>query len=159
MMNPCTANYTSHKAQNTKQSIDHDTQGRTQQQQQQNSVLIAQMSDAHLVEIDIKKVGEYVMSDLFERTIFLWDQKALEVDDIMPHKDYLTNYKSLVSGSGLIGTTDDDAALYMTCLWNKMTERKCYKKWMQTKQLILYQVLQDRFMSKCICWFNGCCIS
>jgi hypothetical protein len=41
-------------------------QGRTQQQQEQNGVLIAQMLDAHLVEIDIKKVGKYVKSDLFE---------------------------------------------------------------------------------------------
>jgi hypothetical protein len=41
-------------------------QGRTQQQQEQNGVLIAQMSDACLVEIDIKKVGKYVKSDLFE---------------------------------------------------------------------------------------------
>ena len=41
-------------------------QGRTQQQQEQNGVLIAQMSDARLVEIDIKKVGKYVKSDLFE---------------------------------------------------------------------------------------------
>ena len=130
-------------------------QGRTQQQQEQNGVLIAQMSDARLVEIDIKKVGKYVKSDLFEWTIFLWDQKALEVDGVL-HKDYITNCKSLVGGSGLIGATDDDAASYMTCLWNKMTEREYYKKWMQTKWSNLYQALQDRFMSKCICWFNGC---
>jgi hypothetical protein len=119
-------------------------------------VLIARMLHAHLVEIDIKKVGKYVKSDLFEQMIFLWDQKALEVDSSMLHKDYITNCKSLVGGSSLIGATDDDAALYMTCLWNKMTERECYKKRMQTKQSNSYQALQDRFMSKCICWFNGC---
>ena len=76
--------------------------GRTQQQQEQNGVLIAWMSDARLVEIDIKKVGKYVKSDLFEQTIFLWDQKALEVDGML-HKDYITNCKSLVGGSSLIG--------------------------------------------------------
>jgi hypothetical protein len=132
--------------------------GRTQQQQEQNGVLIAWMSDARLVEIDIKKVGKYVKSDLFERTIFLWDQKALDVDGML-HKDYITNCKSLVGGSSLIGATDDDAASYMTCLWNKMTERECYKKWMQTKWSNSYQALQDRFMSKCIYSFNGCCRS
>lgn len=81
------------------------------------------MLHAHLVEIDIKKVGKYVKSDLFEQMIFLWDQKALEVDGVL-HKDYITNCKSLVGGSGLICATDDDAASYMTCLWNKMTERE-----------------------------------
>jgi hypothetical protein len=80
--------------------------GRTQQQQEQNGVLIAQMSDARLVEIDIQKVGKYVKSDLFEQTIFLWDQKTLEVDGVL-HKAYITNSKSLVGGSGLIGATDD----------------------------------------------------
>jgi hypothetical protein len=54
----------------------------------------------------------------------------LEVDGVL-HKDYITNCKSLVGGSGLIiGATDDDAASYMTCLWNKMTEREYYEKWM-----------------------------
>jgi hypothetical protein len=95
-------------------------QGRTQQQQEQNSALIARMLDARLVEIDIKKVGKYVKSDLFERMMFLWDQKALEVDGML-HKDYITNCKSLVGDIGLI-----DAASYMICLWNKMTERECY---------------------------------
>jgi hypothetical protein len=52
---------------------------------------------------------------LREAMIFLWDQKALEVDGML-HKDYLTNCKSLVSGSGLMGTMDNDAALYMMCL-------------------------------------------
>jgi hypothetical protein len=42
------------------------------------------------MEIDIKKVGKYVKSDLFEQMIFLWDQKALEVDGML-HKDYITN--------------------------------------------------------------------
>jgi hypothetical protein len=41
-------------------------QGRTQQQQEQNGVLIAQMLDARLVEINIKKVCKYVKSDLFD---------------------------------------------------------------------------------------------
>jgi hypothetical protein len=77
-------------------------QGRIQQQQEQNSVLIAWMLDACLVEIDTKKVDKYVKSDLFEQTIFLWDQKALEVDGML-HKDYITHCKSLVGGSGLIG--------------------------------------------------------
>jgi hypothetical protein len=40
-------------------------------------------------------------------------------------------------------------------------QRECvsYKKWMQTKWSNSYQALQDRFMSKCICWFNGCRVS
>jgi hypothetical protein len=140
MMSPCTANQTSHKAQNTKQIINHDALRKNMAKAATEPCADCMMLDAHLVEIDIKKVGENVKSDLFERTIFLWDQKALEVDGML-HKDYLTNCKSLVSGSGLIGTTDDDAASYMTCLWNKMTKRVCYKKLMQTKWANSYQAL------------------
>jgi hypothetical protein len=85
-------------------------QGRTQQQQEQNGVLIAWMSDVCLVEIDIKKVGKYVKSDLFEQTIFLWEQKALEVDGVL-HKDYITNCKSLNNPNLLVEQNDRESML------------------------------------------------
>lgn len=117
--------------------------------------ILQRLSNESLVEKDIKRVGEYVKNDFFERAIFLWDQKALDLNGVL-HTDFLANCKSLVGGNGMVVASNEDKASYMNCLWNKMTERECYKKWMQTKRSNTYQVLQDRFMSKCICCFNEC---
>ena len=56
-------------------------QRRSQQQLQLKSVIMARMADKLLVESDKKRVREYVKKVLFPKTIFVFNQKALDADD------------------------------------------------------------------------------
>jgi hypothetical protein len=46
--------------------------------------------DKELLAADIKLVDKYVKDVLFEKTVFLWDRKALDTNGKL-HKDYLEN--------------------------------------------------------------------
>jgi hypothetical protein len=50
--------------------------------------VLRQASDEELLAANIKLVGKYVKDVMFEKTVFLWDRKALDTNGKL-HKDYL----------------------------------------------------------------------
>jgi hypothetical protein len=52
--------------------------------------VLRRASDEELLAANIKLVGKYVKDVLFEKMVFLWDRKALDVNRKL-HKDYLEN--------------------------------------------------------------------
>jgi len=55
----------------------------------------------------------------------------------------------LIADGQLEKLSDEEAEMYMNLFWNIMTKDGCYNKWMQSKRSNTYQVMQDKFMSKC----------
>jgi hypothetical protein len=110
---------------------------------------MARMADKLLVESDEKRVREYVKKVLFPKTIFVFNQKALDADDRL-HNDFMANCKSLIGDGILMGAAEEDARSYMTMLWNKMKESGSYKKWMQMKRSNNSQAMADSFKRKCM---------
>jgi hypothetical protein len=52
--------------------------------------VLRQALDEELLAANIKLVGKHVKDVLFEKTVFLWDRKALATNRKL-HKDYLEN--------------------------------------------------------------------
>jgi hypothetical protein len=63
--------------------------------------VLQQASDEELLAADVKLVGKYVKDVLFEKTVFLWDRKALGMNRKL-HKDYLENCRPLLANGGLV---------------------------------------------------------
>jgi hypothetical protein len=72
--------------------------------------------DRELVESDIKAVGKYVRCHLFERTVFLFNKKLLDMGSKL-HKDYLENCQPLIANGKLVALNDEEVMPYMNILW------------------------------------------
>lgn len=111
------------------------------------SVVLQRLENAALIENDKNNVRDYVTRELFEKVIFIWDQKSLDVDGVL-HKDYLAKCKALIADGELESLSDEESATYMNLLWNMMRKDHCYEKWMQSKRSNTYQAMQYKFKRK-----------
>jgi hypothetical protein len=103
--------------------------------------------DKELVAANIKLVGKYVKDVLFEKTVFLWDRKALDMNGKL-HKDYLENCRPLLANGELVPLSKEEAWPYMNIVWNLMVKDGCYNNWLSNKRSNLYQAVQNSFMSE-----------
>jgi hypothetical protein len=109
--------------------------------------VLRRASNKELVERDIEVVGNYVRSDLFMRTIFVFDNKQLDKGGPL-HKDYLKNCRSLLANGTLTDLNDDVVVQYMNIVWARMTKEGQYKAWLSRKRSNAYQALQNSFQSE-----------
>jgi hypothetical protein len=79
------------------------------------------------VAADIKLVGKYVKDVLFEKTVFLWDRKALDTNGKL-HKDYLENCRPLLANGKLVPLSKEEARPYMNFVWNLMVKDGCLQQ-------------------------------
>jgi hypothetical protein len=63
--------------------------------------VLRRASDEELLAANIKLVGKYVQDVLFEKTVFLCDRKALDMNGKL-HKDYLENCRPLLANGELV---------------------------------------------------------
>jgi len=114
----------------------------------QASTMVMQWLESDtLIEIDKNKVCDYVKSGLFERVIFIWNNKVLDIGKKL-HADYLANCKGLLADGQLEQVSDEVAKMYMNVLWDNMTQGDLYNKWMSAKTSNTHQAIQNNFMSK-----------
>lgn len=109
--------------------------------------LLHRASNPELVDIDIRRVGEYVREDLFQRTVFLWDKNQLEIDGAL-YNDYMNNCQAKIADGALLNVGNREAKNYMNLVWVTMTKRDLYAKWLGAKRTNSYQSMRDKFMSK-----------
>ena len=60
----------------------------------------------------------------FEKTVFLWDRKALDTNGKL-HKDYLENCRLLLANGKLVPLSEEEAWPYMNIVWNLMVKDGC----------------------------------
>jgi hypothetical protein len=87
--------------------------------------VLQQASDEELLAANIKLVGKYIKDVLFEKTVFLWDRKALDMNGKL-HKDYLENCQLLLANGELVPLSEEEAWPYMNIVWNLMVKDGCY---------------------------------
>jgi hypothetical protein len=87
--------------------------------------VLQQASDEELLAANIKLVGKYIKDVLFEKTVFLWDRKALDMSGKL-HKDYLENCQLLLANGELVPLSEEEAWPYMNIVWNLMVKDGCY---------------------------------
>jgi hypothetical protein len=98
--------------------------------------------DKELLAADIKLVGKYVKDVLFEKTVFLWDRKALDANGKL-HKDYLENCRLQLGNGKLVPLSEEEAQPYMNIVCNLMVKDGCYNNWFSNKRSSLYQAGQN----------------
>ncbi len=119
--------------------------------------VLRRASNKELVERDIKAVGNYVLGDLFMRTIFVFDNKQLDEGGPL-HKDYLKNCWSLLANGTLTDLNDDAVVQYMNIVWARMTKEGQYKAWLSRKRSNAYQALQNSFQSELFLCLAATCL-
>jgi hypothetical protein len=79
--------------------------------------VLRRASDEELLAADIKLVDKYVKGVLFEKTVFLWNRKALDTNGKL-HKDYLENCRPLLANGELAGASKQrgGAAIHEHCV-------------------------------------------
>jgi len=109
--------------------------------------LLQRLQDDELVKIETSKVGDYVKWGMFEKLIFIFDKRDLELNSKL-HQDYLQNCQSLLAGGELGNTSEQFSNVYMNMLWNMMLKDKCYQRWLGNRRSNTYQAMQYGCMSK-----------
>ena len=109
--------------------------------------VLRRASDEELLAADIKLVDKYVKGVLFEKTVFLWNRKALDTNGKL-HKDYLENCRPLLANGELVPLSKEEARPYINIVWNLMVKDGCYNNWLSNKRSNSYQAVQNSFMSE-----------
>ena len=111
-------------------------------------------NDSSKIKADLKKIKAYVKDELFQRTIFVFDEKWLAPGGWL-HNDFMENCHSLVGRDGATemtglasGSTEKVYDPYMTLLWTVLTKDKCCKTWLAGKRSNTCQAMMDKFHSK-----------
>lgn len=110
---------------------------------------MSRAADPDKLEEDKNKVRDYVKEELFERVVFVWNKKALDIGGIL-HEDYIKNCRSKIANGTLVNASDRDAEAYMNVLWNIMVKENRYREWLSHKRSSRYQAVQDKFESECL---------
>jgi hypothetical protein len=87
--------------------------------------VLQQALDEELLAANIKLVGKYVKDVLFEKMVFLWDRKALDMNRKL-HKVSLENFRPLLANGELVPLSKEEAQPYMNIVWNLMVKDGCY---------------------------------
>ena len=111
--------------------------------------VLQRASNKELVESDIEAVGKYVRGDLFPRTVFLFDNNALNEGGVL-HKDFLKNCPSFIANGALADPTQNDGVVrqYLNILWLKMSKEGRCKGWLSGKRSNAHQAMQNAFQSE-----------
>jgi len=95
-------------------------------------MLLTRLANPEHVAADTNKVRKYVKEDLFERVVFVWNQKALEYGRVL-HADFLKNCRLKIADGMLVDATTWEADTYMNGLWSVLVKDKCYTHWLSAR--------------------------
>lgn len=109
--------------------------------------LVQRLNNPALFESDRNVVRDYVKKDLFERLVFIWDERALATNGAL-YRSYTANCRSLIADGQLVNASDEEANTYMELLWTMMMKDENYPKWLQQKRSNAHQAMADKFRSK-----------
>ena len=110
------------------------------------ATVLSRAGDRDKVDEDKKKVRDYVMNDLFNRVVFVWNDKELEEGGVL-HSDFLKNCRPKLADGDLVRASDKDAEGYLNLLWIFLVNEKRYKEWLNLKRSNVYQCMRDKFQS------------
>ena len=105
------------------------------------------MADNAKVMQDIAKVRDYVKESLFQRSIFIFDEKEMEETGML-YVDFVQNCGPKLMDGMLKDIPEQEQKSYQKFLWMKMKEKKMYHEWLAIKRSNAYQAQQDKFHGK-----------
>ncbi len=110
-----------------------------------DEALLQRAANTKLVEIDINIIRDYVKDYLFGRVVFLWDKVQLDKSGVL-YNDRIRNCRGKIAEGTLLNVSEEHTMTYMDLVWSQMTQQNIYAKWLSSKWLNVYQVVQKRFM-------------
>jgi hypothetical protein len=99
--------------------------------------------DSVQLKLDIKAMGTYVRTELFQRVKFIYSSKDLEHGGKI-FQDFNKNCADRVAR----GVSTMDRTRYIACLWKRALKQRVYRCQLSTRRSGVYTVMYHRFLGK-----------
>jgi len=99
--------------------------------------------DSVQLKQDVKALGTYIRTELFQRVKFIYSSKDLEHGGRI-FQDFNKNCADRVAR----GISAADRTRYIACLWKRAIKQKVYRRQLSTRRSGVYTVMYHRFLGE-----------
>jgi hypothetical protein len=99
--------------------------------------------DSVQLKLDIKAMGTYVRTELFQRVKFIYSSQDLEHGGQIFH-DFNKNCADRVAR----GVSTVDRTRYIACLWRRALKERVYRNQLSTRRSGVYTVMYHQFLGE-----------
>ena len=92
---------------------------------------------------DLKIVGVYVRTEMFQRVKFIYSQ-----DDLEHGGSLFGDFNKYCANSVARGIPEVAETRYIACLWKQALKMKIHRNQLSTRRSGVYTVMQNRFLGK-----------